>query len=190
MSAVRERGRFVQVVPLADRFWEKVDRSGGSESCWLWLANTNGGTISESAYGRFKVDGRNRLAHRVAWELIHGSIPNGLWVLHRCDNPKCVNPGHLFLGTRSDNMRDAGRKGRLAHQTDKYWVTGDRNPARRHPERLRRGAACHQARLSEANVREIRRSGESYRALGRRFGVNDKTIRAAAIGLTWRHIDG
>lgn len=96
--------------PLPDRFWPKVDQSGGGEACWLWTA----GKIP-TGYGRFCINGRYVYAHRVAWELTHGQIEGGLFVLHDCptgDNPSCVNPAHLFLGTQSDNMKDCYQKGR------------------------------------------------------------------------------
>lgn len=93
--------------PLAERFWEKVERS---EGCWLW----KGGTTGRTGYGRIMVrTGNQALAHRVAWEFTNGPIPNGLECLHRCDVPACVRPDHLFLGTHEENMQDASRKGRF-----------------------------------------------------------------------------
>jgi hypothetical protein len=89
--------------PLAERFPEKVARGPG---CWLWQGTTNG------AYGQIGDGGRKRYAHRVAWELQNGPVPDGLHVLHRCDVPACVRPDHLFLGTPSDNLRDCYAKGR------------------------------------------------------------------------------
>lgn len=79
--------------------------------CWLWL-----GKPDKHGYGRINVGGRAgkaQFAHRVSWELHRGSIPNGMGVLHHCDTPSCVNPDHLFIGTQSDNMRDARAKGRM-----------------------------------------------------------------------------
>jgi len=90
---------------MEERFWAKVDRT---DDCWLWTAcrTTHG-------YGQFRPErSRGAQAHRVAWELTNGPIPAGMLVLHRCDNPPCVNPAHLFLGTQSDNMRDMYAKGR------------------------------------------------------------------------------
>lgn len=75
--------------------------------CWEWT-----GTKDKHGYGRVRVDQRKARAHRVAWEAFKGEIPAGLHVLHRCDNPGCVNPEHLFLGTHGDNMRDREAKGR------------------------------------------------------------------------------
>ena len=85
------------------RFWAKVRKSDG---CWLWQASTSVG------YGQINIGGRPQRAHRVAWELTFGGIPDGLWVLHRCDTRLCVRPGHLFLGTVTDNNRDMFAKGR------------------------------------------------------------------------------
>lgn len=92
--------------PLADRFWEKVDRSG---DCWTWTAYRN-----PAGYGEINLGGRLGavLAHRVAYELTFDVAPGDLHVLHRCDNPACVRPDHLFLGTHIDNMRDMTAKGR------------------------------------------------------------------------------
>lgn len=93
---------------LVERFWAKVDKSGGPDACWLWTAGR-----SDWGYGHFRVGSKNLQAHRFAWELTRGPIPAGLLVLHRCDNPPCCNSAHHFLGTHADNMADAKAKGRL-----------------------------------------------------------------------------
>ena len=100
---------------LSERFWSKVDR-GGDDECWEWQAAA-ALTDPDYQYGAFGVPGRGPiLSHRMAWELTHGEITEGLHVCHHCDNPPCCNPRHLFLGTRSDNMQDMLRKGRGKYQ--------------------------------------------------------------------------
>ena len=98
--------------PIADRFWQKVDKNTAS-GCWEWRSSIRG-----NGYGAFfthlQPEGRKaHAAHRYSWSLINGDIPKGLWVLHKCDNRICVNPDHLFLGDRIDNMKDCASKGRV-----------------------------------------------------------------------------
>lgn len=101
--------------PLSERFWERVDKSG---ECWVYTGYTN-----PKGYGVVGLESGNKFAHRVAWELTNGLIPDGLWVLHRCDNPPCVRPEHLWLGDNTDNQRDSVRKGRW-HATHQHLVSG------------------------------------------------------------------
>lgn len=91
------------------RFWEKVDQ-GEADECWPWTASTD-----RYGYGQFHVDGRSLRAHRVSYELANGAIPEGRLVMHTCDNPPCVNPAHLVLGTAAENMQDKVRKGRQSN---------------------------------------------------------------------------
>lgn len=99
--------------PIEERFWDKVNKDTES-GCWEWRSSIRG-----NGYGAFfthlQPEGRKcHGAHRYSWELVNGAIPEGLWVLHKCDNRICVNPDHLFLGDRTDNMRDCAAKGRVS----------------------------------------------------------------------------
>lgn len=93
--------------PPETRFWDFVDKTDG---CWVWRGSKTNGY----RYGFFKKHGKVVQSHRYSWEMSFGAIPAGLKVLHRCDNPPCVNPSHLFLGTQKDNIHDMIRKGRQA----------------------------------------------------------------------------
>jgi hypothetical protein len=128
------------------------------------------GTRNKRGYGRCYVDGRHWLAHRWAWTLANGPIPQGLQICHRCDNPPCCNIEHLFLGTQAENMADCAQKGR----TDR-----DGKPF---------GSRCGNSSLSEADVHEIRTAyqcGIGSRRLARLFGVTAENIQAIFLGKTW-----
>lgn len=156
------------------RFWSKVVRRSDDE-CWVWAAATVGG------YGTFKTGGRQVKAHRIAYALEVGPIPEGQIVCHRCDVPNCVNPSHLFLGTHADNAADRNRKNRQA--------TG----ARTKPERRARGEAASGAKLTEDEVLNIRyslRAGNSVRSVARYYGVSPSAVQFIKSGHTWRHVDG
>lgn len=149
---------------LAQRFWPKVAK-GGPDECWPW----NGARIRKG-YGKLGAVAPQRAtfsAHRVSYELNVGPIPDGMMVCHRCDNPPCVNPAHLFLGTASDNRADQQAKGRF-------------NPGDRF------GAKAANARLTEDQVREIRCSPHvPVSAFAERFGVTGRAIRLVRSGKTW-----
>lgn len=136
----------------AFRFWAKVNTNGPVPAhapklgqCWIWTAarDKNGYGKAHRARPHPK---RNARAHRISWELMHCPVPPGMLVLHRCDNPSCVRPSHLWLGTNQDNMADMARKGRQA-SGDRHGsrlhpealAFGDRNGSRLYPERLWRG---------------------------------------------------
>ncbi len=95
--------------PLEQRFWNKVEKT---ESCWNWTASRDSNGYGQINGGKDR-NGRHYNAHHVAWELCFGQIPKGMEICHKCDNRSCVNPTHLFLGNRSDNMQDASKKGRM-----------------------------------------------------------------------------
>jgi hypothetical protein len=146
--------------PIEVRFWAKVNKT---PTCWLWTASTRKG---RGKYGQINLNGMQR-AHRVSWQLAYGPIPNGLHVLHKCDVPACVRPGHLFLGTHRDNMDDARQKGRL--------IDG-----------------LHARVLSDDAYREIIAAPAVFgfsAALARKFHVTRGTIcqiRSGDIGVTYR----
>lgn len=102
--------RIHEAITIEERFWLRVMKT---DTCWIWngwSGNKNYGRMS--IYDKGKMKNIPTLAHRVSWELHNGKIPHGIHVLHKCDNPPCVNPDHLFLGTHKDNMMDMSKKGR------------------------------------------------------------------------------
>ena len=150
---------------IVDRFNNKFIPEPMS-GCWLWLdtPNTHG-------YGRMKVAGRFRLAHRISYEIHKGDIPQDLCVRHNCDNRLCVNPEHLLVGTNSDNVADRVRRGR------NHSFNG-----------RRAGAGNPNAKLTIEDVvaiRELRFSGLTLRSIGNRYGVAQRTIRDIFLGRSW-----
>lgn len=148
----------------AERFAEKVQRSGG---CWLWTS-----AIGSRGYGIFwhSPERRSVFAHRFSYELEHGDCPSGALVLHSCDNPRCVNPAHLSLGTVRDNALDAKSKGRLA--------VGEKN-----------GGG---GKLSSEQVREIYALNGAVGCVqaARAYGVSPQTVKAIRRGRIWRSVTG
>jgi hypothetical protein len=154
------------------RFVVKVDISGGLRACWPWR-----GARMLSGYGRRRSSARNQLAHRFALEIKLGrAIAPGMQALHSCDNPPCVNPGHLFEGTNQDNIDDRVAKGRTRRASF---------------ERIPRGEQVSTAKLTAGQVVEIRRrisDGSSKRSLGIEFGVSRTTIQQIFARRSWKHI--
>jgi hypothetical protein len=142
------------------RFWRVVDCG---DVCWMWRAG-----LDRDGYGKFHAAGRHLKAHRFSWQLHHGPIPTGLFVCHRCDNPGCVRPDHLFLGTASDNNKDCAAKGR--------HVFGERNG---------------RSKLTVDQVREIRArhaDGESQGSLAKQFGISHRSIQFIVRQIHWKHV--
>lgn len=147
-------------------FWARVRKSDG-DGCWEWT----GFAIGDFGYGGFSLNGKNVYAHRLSYEIAHGHPPGKLCVLHHCDNPRCVRPGHLFLGTRVDNMKDKVAKGRQ-----------------------HRGERTAGTLLSVDKVRAILEryaTGlESVWGLSQELGVNEGVVRSVVNGRTWAHVPG
>lgn len=148
------------------------------------------GPMNEQGYGRFTFKRRQSLAHRASWRLFRGELPPGMCVLHRCDNPRCVNPEHLFIGDRGDNARDMAAKGR-------QWL--QRNPERARDvlscpkARKARGSAHGNAILTEDAVLKIRSrsaSGERSNLLAAEFHCSETLISQVILGHIWRHVGG
>jgi hypothetical protein len=160
---------------LDDRFWSQVVKK--ENGCWEWIGRTN-----YAGYGIFFTNRKNYRAHRLTWEEFRGAIPPKLLVCHHCDNRRCVNPDHLFLGTDKQNMQDCARKGRFAAQRKipdymaKINVAGEKNG---------------QARLTEAKVREIRAlygAGAKMVDLAKLYGVGASTIERVVKRQGWKHV--
>lgn len=141
----------------AGRFWRRVNKT---EACWLWTGHT-----ADGRYGWFWFEGRGQVAHRVAWKLERGPIPDGLQVCHRCDVTKCVRPDHLFLGTQTDNNRDCLAKGRGNRRTHRSLT----------PEQVRA-------------IRAFRREGLLHHDIALRFGVSRSLVGQILNGLIYRDI--
>lgn len=154
--------------PDRERF-EEYFEIGDFDDCWNWL----GGTIS-GEYGQFGSSEGSKYAHRVAYELYVGPVTDGLYVCHSCDNPSCVNPNHLFLGTQKDNIRDMDRKGRR--------VVGDM-----------RGEKNGNSKLTEGDVREIKElwatGNYTIADLARMFLIGWTAISDIVKGQKWIHVN-
>lgn len=149
-------------------FWKDVHKG---PACWEWCKYK-----IPSGYGQVGWQGKVQLAHRVAWVLTYGPIPDGFGVLHRCDNPPCCNPEHLFLGTHQENMEDMVSKGRHLAKY-KLMRVGEKHP---------------NAKLTDATVKLIREVCSEhpceYTRLSRYFGVAPNTIGDILRGKNWRHV--
>lgn len=145
------------------RFWSKVDKQ---ESCWIWK-----GRAMSTGYGSFWTGVKQDTAHRFSYELHNGSIPENLCVLHTCDVRLCVNPAHLFVGTKGDNQRDCVAKGR---------------------DNKACGEQAAMSKLTTAQVLEIRKlNSENHigsRTLAKQFGVQRNTIMNILHRITWKHV--
>lgn len=151
--------------PLADRFWSKVHKTN---TCWLWT-----GSKSDKGYGKLYSggpDGTTVRANRVSWELHFGPIPKGKHVLHECDNPSCVRPSHLFLGSHLQNMQDRDKKNR------RIAIKGENHVM---------------AKLCDEDIRTIRQLGNNkigQRKIGKQFKVSQRTVWRIIHRKSWAHV--
>ncbi len=156
-----------RTIPLEIRFKKYIGPTTPA-GCILWIGKLN--THGYGMIGEGGSKGKGLSAHRYAWERANGPIANGLLVLHRCDNPPCINPDHLFLGDHADNMADKVAKGRQ-----------------------QKGEQCPIARLTAALVRELRKrylaGGISYKALAAEYGFSTNAVCCAVRGVTWKHVE-
>jgi hypothetical protein len=148
---------------VRERFMAKirVDERG----CWLWVGNKH-----LTGYGAVKIDRKQRLAHRVSWQLHRGEIPPKHYICHHCDVPACVNPDHLFVGTQADNMADCARKGRATKNIG------------------RTGARCWNAKLSDDTVRAILADTRTHGLIAKDFGVTRTVIQRVKARQQWKHV--
>ena len=160
---------------LPERFWDKVEKT---ETCWNWTA-----AKFHDGYGMYQVKGLAKRVHRFVYKELVGPIPEGLLVCHKCDNPACVNPDHLFLGTPAENSADMVRKQRQAR--------GDRNGLRANPKSVLRGQDSPAAKLTDEDVRAIRKlakPGIARWKVGARFNISAGTVNDILHGRTWKHV--
>jgi hypothetical protein len=149
-------------LPDPEQFWSRITRS---EGCWEWP-----GTRNPKGYGYVSGGFYRMFAHRAAWELAFGPIPKDLCVLHRCDNPPCVRPDHLWLGTIADNNADMAAKGRASRKPRQF------------------GEQHHAALITAADVHHIRESSARGIDLAMQFGISPSTISAIRHRRKWRHL--
>lgn len=169
------KGRYIKgsVTTVRERFIDKVDKLSSVNGCWLWTGN-----VTSSGYGKVGLGSTSSgdvLAHRLSWELVNNKpVPKGMYVLHHCDNPLCVNPNHLFVGSQADNIQDMLAKGRCRHP----------NPAR--------GERNGNSKLTESQVIDIRvllASGKSALSIGKLYGVCHSTILDIRNRVIWATVD-
>jgi hypothetical protein len=162
-----------------ERFLSRITKTA---TCWLWNAR-----CFPNGYGQFRIDKRQLGAHRVSWAIHHGEFPDAsLCVCHRCDNPACVNPSHLWLGTHQENAADKKAKGRANNPH------GQRHGSYLHPESTAKGERNGQALLSAQQVAAIRetysRGGVRQKDLALQFGIGQTTVSAIIRKTNWTHV--
>jgi len=150
---------------LVERFFIQISKQNHKNNCWIWE-----GLKNQQGYGRMRSNYEDIMTHRFSWELHFGEIPKNLWICHHCDNPSCVNPSHLFLGTPQDNAIDRSNKNRNRNQN---------------------GSKHNMVKLNEKNVLIIRSelaAGVSGYKLAKKFNVSVMTISNIKLRKNWKHI--
>lgn len=179
-----------------EQFWARLT-PGGPDDCWVWT-----GPVDESGYGRIMWKKRTMRCHRIAYELAtctklpyigKKSHKDSIYVLHRCDNPPCCNPNHLFLGTPHENALDAAAKGRTksGKESGRYVEPRSLDPNWAPPAKGVFGSGHHKAKLTEVDIiaiRTRREAGEHLSPLAKEYGVSVSTICGIAKHLFWRHV--
>lgn len=154
-----------------DRFFTHV--SPQLDGCWYWTAH-----LDKDGYGGFKLRGKTYRAHRVSYLIHFGIDPANKKVLHRCDNPPCVRPHSLFLGTTRDNVLDKYHKGRQSNA----WNL---------PENKARGSRVNTSKLSESQAKDVIKRlnrGEGLTFIGKIYGISKQSVRAIKMGDNWKHL--
>lgn len=156
--------------PFIEYFWARV-RKNDLTGCWNWIADKDKDGYGYAYLGKTRIEGTKKYikhrdkTHRLSWNMHNGAIPEGLCVLHKCDNPSCVNPDHLFIGTKKQNSEDMVAK-----------------------QRNQRGEQRPLAKVTEEQVREIRASKESLTKIGAKYGLAFQTVSQIKNRKTWRHV--
>lgn len=153
---------------LPARYWNQIVKT---ETCWLWVGSGPSRKSGKPTYGAIMVDCKNWATHRLMWTAVHGPIPEGIGVLHRCDTPRCVNPDHLFLGSHKDNMADAKAKKRFCRRI---------------------GSESPRALVNEEQVLEIRKHvaarTKTRKQIRQEYGISLEAIWCIVSGRTWKHV--
>lgn len=161
------------------RFWQKVQKQPGDNACWIWIGAKKTRSKTKSAwraplYGKIIFQGKDLAAHIMSYEIHNGAVPAGMLVCHSCDNPSCVNPGHLWLGDHNSNASDMWAKGRA--RPNGLDARGSRNT---------------QSILTESDIPKIRRwisQGVSQTEVAAQFGVTIQCINRIHRGVAWTHV--